>query len=204
MVCSVIGGPIGCKSAAYRFFNDNSGFVVNIFHFNEAWRQPNNFILPEILFWLCDNRKQRGEIGVEGFFTVERIAKEVQRRGFVPEDILAASSWLLQKQLIEADHMNQSKVEFYDSIKVTASGFIHIRILCERLEYLYGVLTVTPISERGIAQDIGEYVRRENQMGHLGGFQQLRCVEGFLKYLKRKCGRLFQKSDARPCTAQPA
>src|SRR6266536_6476619 len=36
-----------------------------------------------------------------------------------------------------------------NSIKVTASGFIHIRILCERLEYLYGVLTVTPISERG-------------------------------------------------------
>lgn len=34
----------------YRFFNDNSGFVANIFHFNETWRQPNNFILPEILF----------------------------------------------------------------------------------------------------------------------------------------------------------
>jgi hypothetical protein len=174
----------------YRFFNDNSGFVANIFHFDDAWHQPNNFILPEILFWLCDNRKQRGEIGLEGFFTIDRIADDLQRRGFVRADILASCSWLLRKQLIEADHMNQSKVEFHDSVKVTASGFIHIRILSERLEYLYGILTVTPISEKAAAQEISDYLRRENQFGHLGGFQQLRCAEIFLKYLKEEHARL--------------
>ena len=46
------------------------------------------------------------------------------------------------------------------------------------------------LSERGVAEEIGEYVRRENQMGHLGGFQQLRCVEAFLKYLKYQQAQL--------------
>ena len=27
----------------YRFFNNNSGFVSNIFYFDEDWQQPNNF-----------------------------------------------------------------------------------------------------------------------------------------------------------------
>ena len=44
----------------YRFFNNSSGFVSNIFYFDEDWEQPNNFILPEILFWLADNRKRHG------------------------------------------------------------------------------------------------------------------------------------------------
>ena len=173
----------------YRFFNDNSGFVANIFHFDEAWHQPNNFVVPEILFWLCDNRKTRGEIGLEGFFAVQRIAEELQRRGFVREDVVSACTWLLKKQLIEADHMNQSSVVNTDSVKVTASGFIHLRILCERLEYVYGVLTVTPISDQTVAAGIAEYISRDNQMT-TGGFQQLGCAEVFLKHLEDEFAQL--------------
>lgn len=62
----------------------------------------------------------------------------------------------------EADHMNQTAVAFGDSIKITAAGFFHIRIFCERLEYLYGVLTVTPVSDSSIAQILAEFVRTEN------------------------------------------
>ena len=174
----------------YRFFNDNSGFVANIFNSDPELVQPNNFILPEILFWLCDNRKLRGEIGLEGFFSVERVASELQYRGFVRDDIRTACSWLLSKNLLEADHMNQAKVEFHDCVKVTASGFIHLRILCERMEYLYGVLTVTPIFDRTVARDIAEFLKRENQQGYQGAYQQARCVELFLAYLKVQHGQL--------------
>jgi hypothetical protein len=34
------------------------------------------------------------------------------------------------------------------------------------------------------ASQISEYLRRENQTGHIGGFQQVRAVESFLAYLK--------------------
>jgi hypothetical protein len=174
----------------YRFFNHNSGFVSNIFHFDEDWQQPNNFIVPEILFWLADNRKHRGEIGLEGYFSVARIADELQKRGFVPDDVYEACSWLLRKNLIEADHMNRAAVSAGDAIKVTAAGFIHLRVLCERLEYLYGVLAVTPISDNTTALQLSEFVRIENQIGHLGGFQQVRAVEAFLKYLNNQFAHL--------------
>ena len=174
----------------YRFFNNNSGFVSNIFYFDEDWQQPNNFILPDILFWLADNRKRQGEIGLEGYFSVARIADELQKRGFVPDDVCQACSWLLRKNLVEADHMNQTAVTFGDFIKITAAGFFHIRVFCERLEYLYGVLTVTPVSDSTTAQVIAEFVRTESQLGQLGGFQQSRAVEAFLKYLKKQHAHL--------------
>lgn len=170
----------------YRFFNNSSGFVSNIFYFDESWQQPNNFILPEMLFWLADNRKRQGEIGLEGYFSVDRLADELQKRGFVREDIRNACIWLVKNNLIEADHMGRSSLIFSDSVKITASGFIHLRVLCERLEYLYGVLTVTPVSESATAHLLAESLKVENQVGQLGGFQQARAVEEFLKYLKNQ------------------
>ena len=86
--------------------------------------------------------------------------------------------------------MDQTAVVPADSIKVTASGFIHLRVLCERLEYLYGVLTVTPISDGRTARLISENILRESQVGHLGGFQQVWCVEVFHAYLKRQFKQL--------------
>jgi hypothetical protein len=81
----------------YRFFNNSSGFISNIFYFDEKWQQANNFILPDVLFWLADNRKRRGEIGLEGYFSVARLADELQKRGFVRGDVCNACSWLVRK-----------------------------------------------------------------------------------------------------------
>ncbi|WP_170162559.1 hypothetical protein [Methylocystis hirsuta] len=168
----------------YRFFSENSGFVSNIFHFDDEWERPNNFIIPDILFWLYDNRKRRGDIGLEGYFSVGSIADVMQLRGYIRDDIIAACSWLLRKELIEADHMNRTGLSGDDSVKVTASGFIHLRILCQRLEYLFGVLSVTPIFDSGVAIKIADYLNRENQYDRISGHQMAECVEEFLRYLK--------------------
>jgi hypothetical protein len=174
----------------YRFFNNGSGFVSNIFYFDEDWQQPNNFILPDVLFWLADNRKRRGEIGLEGYFSVARLADELQKRGFVRGDVCNACSWLVRKNLLEADNMNRESVTFADTVKITAAGFIHLRVLCERLEYLYSILTVTPVSDTSTAHKVAEFIRTENQLGQLGGFQQSRAVEIFLEYLKNQHSHL--------------
>jgi hypothetical protein len=174
----------------YRFFSDHSGFVSNVFHLDDAWEQPNNFLIADIIFWLCQNRKKRGSIGLEGYFSVEQIADVLQPRGYVRQDVVSACSWLVSRQLIEADHMNYSNVDLNDSAKVTASGFIHLRILCERLEYIYGVLSVTPIAQPSVADRIGDYLNRENQHDRLSPHQKAQCVEEFLKYLRYQHGQL--------------
>ena len=91
----------------YRFFSELSGFVSNIFHIEDGVK-TNNSLVSDILFWLSDNRKQRGEAGLEGYFSVEHVADVLQRRGYVPDDVGRTCSWLLRNQLIEADHMNQN------------------------------------------------------------------------------------------------
>ncbi len=57
-------------------------------------------------------------------------------------------------------------------------------------EYLYGVLTVTPISDNNVAFQLAEFIRIENQIGRLSGFQQVRAIETFLEYLKAQFSHL--------------
>lgn len=174
----------------YRFFSDASGFVTNLFHCDENWQQPNNFLVADIVFWLYENRKRQGPIGLEGYFSVQQLADLLQLRGYVAEDVVAACLWLAQRQLIQADHMNTATVDFGDSVKVTASGFIHLRILCERIEYLYGVLSVTPMAQPAAAEQIADYIIRENQRDSLSMNQKARCIEIFLEYLRSQHTRL--------------
>ena len=174
----------------YRFFSDNSGFVSNVFHLDDDWEQPNNFLVADIIFWLYWNRKKTGSIGLEGYFSVEQIAETLQPRGYVGEDIVSACTWLLQRELIDSDRMNYSSARLDDSVKITASGFIHLRILCSRLEYIYGVLTVTPIAELRVADQIGDYINRENQYDRISAHQMARCVEVFLQYLRYQHAQL--------------
>jgi len=174
----------------YRFFSDTSGFVSNLFYFNESWQQPNNFLIPDILFFLCENRRTQGVIGLEGYFSVEYIADFLQLRGYVREDVVAACSWLVSRQLVEADHMSSLQVDLHDAVKVTASGFIHLRILSERIEYVYGVLGVTPVTNDEIARKIADYILRENQPPGLKAHQKAQCVRVFLQYLRYQHAQL--------------
>jgi hypothetical protein len=174
----------------YRFFSETSGFVKNIFSFAQECENPNNFILVEILFFLTTHRHVRGQIGLEGYFSVEHIADRMQLKGFVRDDILASCNYLVQNTMIEADHMNVDHVKYEDSVRVNSSGFIHLRILSERLEYLYGILPVTPIFGDGVTRVIANSIDIENRNGTIGGYQMLSCVKHFYRYLEYQARRL--------------
>jgi hypothetical protein len=92
--------------------------------------------------------------------------------------------------MIEADHMNVDQVQFEDSVRVNSSGFIHLRILSERLEYLYGVLPVTPMFQTEISKIIANAIEIENRNGTIGGYQMLSCVKHFHHYLEYQAKRI--------------
>jgi hypothetical protein len=146
----------------YRLFSDQSGFISNIFSSGPDWQRPDNFLLSELLYFLSVNRKQRGQIGLEGYFTCRHIAGEMQRIGYAQEDTLAALNLVLRRELISADHMNYTAVGFDDSVRILPAGYIHIKVLACRLEYLFGVLPATPIFEEGTARELAHFVGLEN------------------------------------------
>jgi hypothetical protein len=163
-------------------------------HYDNDWIRPDNFLLSEILYFLCLNRKRQGELGFEGYFSVARICDEVQKLGYAREDIWSATNYLLHRQLIIADNFNFTQVGFDDCVKVQASGFMHMRVLCERLEYLCGVIPVTPIADDRTAAALADYVNRENQRGNLTANEKARAVEVLLKFLKYESTRLRQNN----------
>lgn len=149
----------------YRFFSEdnNTGFISNVFYYSNDWIIPDNFLVIEILYFLIMNRKTNGEIGLEGYFSVRRIQDEIGKLGYASEDIHAAINHLLSRQLIIAENFNFSAVSRDQSVKVLASGFMHLRILCSRIEYIYGVIPSVPISDRATAARLATYVNAESQ-----------------------------------------
>lgn len=178
----------------YRFASDQSGYVINVFGFDKEWERPDNFVMIEALFFLTVNRKKRGQIGLEGYFTCRSVADALQRYGYVPEDVLGALNYLLRKQLITADHMNSSSVSFNDSVHILAAGFMHLRVLPERLEYLYGILPTVPFAEQAVAQNIAEVLKAESNAGDVPALAKAKAVRQLHQYLAQQETRLRQRN----------
>jgi hypothetical protein len=170
----------------YRLASDHSGFVFNLLSCKPEWQKPDNFLLVDILYFLAVNRKRTGQIGLEGYFTCRFVADELQRRGYIPEDVLDGLNLLLRRELIAADHMNFSSVGYDDSVRILASGFIHVRILVGRIEYLYGIIPTTPIFDQTVAEQLADYVRIEMARGRTNIYQRVRAVETLYAYLLRQ------------------
>jgi hypothetical protein len=181
-------------STEYRFFNDNSGYIANIFYYDTSWNILDNFILVEILYYLSLNRKKPGNIVLEGYFSVESICDEMERVGYDREDIFHAVNHLLEKQLIIAEHFNFTNVKMEDCVKIQTSGFIHLRILCERIEYLYGVIPVTPFSDDKVVAKLANSINRESQRGYATGAEAARAVELMLEFFKKEKARIRERN----------
>jgi hypothetical protein len=178
----------------YRFFNDNSGYISNIFYYDNDWGRADNFLLTEVLYFLSVNRRRTGEIGLEGYFSVQRICDEIQKLGYDRDDVLHATNYLLKRQLILADHFGFVEVGIADCVKIQASGFIHLRVLCERIEYLYGVIPAVPIANERVATALADYLRRENDRGDIGLGEKTRAVEVLHRFLQSELAKLREKN----------
>ncbi len=173
----------------YRLASDQSGFTSNIFFFESSWEKPDNFIMIETLFFLSRMRRTRGQIGLEGFFTVAFVADELQKLGYVRSDVLACTNHILTRGLISADHQSLTAVTFDDAVRILPAGFMHLRVLPESLEYCYGVIPTVPVVRITVAQELANTVQREISRDDVSEYDQVLAVEKLYNYL------LTQKHD---------
>ncbi len=166
-----------------RFFTNTSGLVANIFHCEGSWRRPSNLICTEILYLLIGWRKVKGDNGHMGYFSICSIARRLEAMGFVREDVMSACQYLVSKALVEPDTLSLTKLDETDCIKVTASGFIHMRILSERVEYLSSLLPTTAINDERFSDRIFDAMKTENQLGKLSLSRRLMLTKQFAEYL---------------------
>jgi len=174
----------------YRFFSESSGFISNLFYCSREWERPSNLLVPEILFYLIGQRRVNGENGQLGFVATSRLQSHLERFGFVHRDVLSACHYLLAKDLIEADSATASTLSSTDSVKVTASGWVHMRLLCARSEYVWGVLPTTALNDAPLTARIFDLMQTEARNGQLHPGQIHSVVDHFHRYLQAQFNSL--------------
>jgi len=170
----------------FRFFNNNTGFVANVFNCDSRWERPTNLLIPEMLFFLISHRKVRGDNGQMGFVGVPRLLTQLESIGFVRSDIRDAINFCLVKGLIEVDTSSPDTVRDRDNVKATASGWAHMRILSGRIEYLASVLPTTPMNDKHLSARVYDLMQTENRSGRVLFNQSVQVVTAFEVYLRRQ------------------
>ena len=79
-------------------------------------------------------------------------------------------------------------------MKIEASGFMHLRVLCERIEYLYGVLATTPIADTKVVARLTDFTKRESERSELSVRERVLAIETFLAFLRGEMKRLREKN----------
>lgn len=167
-------------------YSDTSGFVANIFYTSDDWDRPNNFLASEILYLLYEQRQSTGTMGLQGYFSVQSIASGLERGGYTKDDVFKCCDYLIGKNLIESDKLYNSILSFQDNVKITYSGFVHLRFLADRVEYVASVLAVTPLSDQATAMRIGEMTAREIKDRAVTFEQRRQIVNLFGRYLDKQ------------------
>jgi len=170
----------------YRFFNNNVGFIANIFNCDSRWERPNNLLVPELLFYVISQRRVKGDNGQMGYLSFERCISHMESLGFVRTDAKDASMFCLQKGLIEVDTSSETEIREIDCVKASASGWAHMRILSSRLEYIASILPTTPMNDKALSSRIFERMQAEHNSGYISLHQSISLVEGFLRYLREQ------------------
>ena len=83
----------------YLYFDNEHGFITNIFFCDPDWERHSNLLVPELLEFLVSRRKRSSALGPQGYFLVSDVLAYVNRIGFAPSDALGALEFLLRRGL---------------------------------------------------------------------------------------------------------
>lgn len=160
----------------YEFFTDDHGYISNIFKLEESSITANNFLILELLEYLAKRRKRISSFKIEGYYYVQDIIKHMIKLGYVNEDILWALELSLNRGLVTADHQRNKGIKDTDYVKISASGYYHIRFLSKRKEYLSNVSIDMFFNNRDYAKQISHF-HKDNR------YHTLKRLEILKKYL---------------------
>jgi len=150
-----------------KFTGDSSGFTANIFQTHQSWETPSNLTIPNILFYLIAKRKLTGDNGQMGYIAISRLTRLMSSCGFAEKATTEACNYILSYGLADADQYNDTGVNPVTCMKISSSGFAHMRLLSSRSEYLLGVLPITPVNDKDFANSIYDAMRIEMQYGEV-------------------------------------
>lgn len=168
----------------YLYFKPGHGFVRNIYDFPLDNERPSHFLKFEILKFLVENRKKMGDTRYEGYFTCDYICKSMESRGFLYDDVRRTINSLILDELIVSEDLTSRPVQPQTSVRVRSSGYIHMKILAQRLEYVASCALITPVADEKVAGKIGPLWQINDPHNDARGRSKRDSAFHFLEYLR--------------------
>lgn len=141
----------------HKYYNNSSNNIIhNIFGSIEQLERNNSFITILCLLYLNKNFNSLGDNGLRGVFFCDTIVTHLEKYGFVKNDIMKVLNSLLRKDLIYSDKTMSEELVENDLVQISTSGYLHLKFLSTRLEYISSCAFTSLIQDKDIAQQIGK------------------------------------------------
>ena len=173
----------------YRLYSEQSGFIYNIFWAPVERFTGNVFLTAEILGFFAQEGTS-GSDRISGYWRLEELLSDLSSMGFEEAELRAGVENLVQRKMVAFDGEDTERPDDDDLIKITPSGFIHLRSLPYFVEYISSIALYCPVGDAAVARRITELWSRTRTYQDLGFSQKHEVASIFADYLVREKARL--------------
>ena len=175
--------------ADYRLFSNRSGFIHNLFWVPRENFSGNVFLTPEVLGFFAQQRSV-GIDNVAGYWRLEELIADLSSMGFEELEVRGAAERALEFKMLAYEGDDLGAPEDDDLLKITPSGFIHLRTLPHFIEYLSSIALYCPIRDGNVVHRIANIWNRAARFPDLGFTQKHEVASLISNYLVREKSRL--------------
>lgn len=174
--------------ADYKIYNEEAGFVKNIFTAPESGFQGNLFLCVEILGFFAEPHAPTDRVG--GFRSLEELLSDMASMGFGEDEVRSKVQQLIKYKMLAYDGEDFEAPTDTDLIKITPSGYIHLRTLPHFIEYVSSVALHAPMDDAAVARRIAGIWDRATHFPDLAFSFKHEVASMLLEYLIRHKNRL--------------
>ena len=175
--------------ADYRIYSEEAGFIKNVFEPPKNGFTGNIFLAVEILgFFRSTARPNSVRIG--GFRSFEELLSDMAGMGFGEDEVREQVHTLVKYKMLAYDGEDTELPADGDLIKITPSGFIHLRSLPHFIEYISSIALYLPFEDAAVAKRVAAIWERAYHYGDVAFSFKHEIASMVADYLVRHKNRL--------------
>jgi hypothetical protein len=174
--------------ADYRIYSEEAGFIKNVFEPPKNGFTGNIFLAVEILGFFA--QPQGDSVRIGGFRSFEELLSDMAGMGFGEDEVREQVHTLVKYKMLAYDGEDTELPADGDLIKITPSGFIHLRSLPHFIEYISSAALHMPFDDHAVARRIAGVWEKTNRYPDLDFPRKHEVAEMTAEYLTRHKNRL--------------
>jgi hypothetical protein len=173
--------------ADYKWYNQNSGTIHNLFVTESHQSAVSIFCLTELLAFFAQNGGTgAGVDNIPGYWRHEEAVADLSAMGFSFEEISFSMKYCIQRKMLSFDGEDNDSLSDQDLIKIAPSGFIHLNVVIFQCEYIAAIAPHCNVSDSVLAETIFHIYSHGTNRHDLRFFEKFDIASKFVDYLVRQ------------------